>query len=37
MLVYARLRHAVGTQRGNKKCMAMKHLKVFLDDVSMVG
>ena len=34
MLVCARLRHAAGTQWGNKKYMNMKHLKAVMDDAS---
>ena len=32
MLVCARLRHAAGTQWGNKKYMNMEHLETALDD-----
>ena len=35
MLVCARLRHMVGTQEGNKKCMNMKPLETISDDVSI--
>ena len=37
MLVCARLRHAAGTQWGNKKYMSMKYLEALLDDVSIAG
>ena len=37
MLVCARLRHMVGTQRGNKKYMNMKHLEAVLEDASIAG
>ena len=37
MLVYARLRHVVGTQWGDKKYMDMKHLEAALDDASIAG
>ena len=37
MLVCARLRHVVGTQWGNKKCMNMKHLEAALEDASIAG
>ena len=37
MLVYARLRHVVGTHRGNKKHMNMNHLEVALEGASIAG
>ena len=37
MLVCARLRHAAGTQWGNKKYMNMKHLEVAIEDTSIAG
>ena len=37
VLVCARLRHAAGTQRGNKKYMNMKHLEAALNDVPIAG
>ena len=37
MLVCARLRHAAGTQWGNKKYMNMKHLEAAIEDVSIAG
>ncbi len=37
MLVCARLRHVVGTQRGSKKYMNMKHLEAVLDEASIAG
>lgn len=36
MFVCARLRHAAGTQRGNKKYMNMNHLEVILGNSSIV-
>ena len=37
MLVYARLRHVAGTQRGNKKYMNMKHLEAALEGAFIAG
>ena len=37
MLVCVRLRHAAGTQWGNKKYMNMKHLEAVMDDASIAG
>ena len=37
MLACARLRHAAGTQWGNKKYMNMKHLEAALYDASIAG
>jgi len=37
MLVCPRLRHAAGTQWGNKKYMNMKHLVATLEDASIAG
>jgi len=37
MLVFARLRHVVGTQRSNKKYMNMKHLGALCRNTSWAG
>lgn len=36
-LVFARLSHLAGTQRGNKKYMNIKHLEKFCDEVHFVS
>lgn len=37
MLVRAKLRHATGTQWGNKKHMNMQHLDAAFDSISIAG